>query len=106
MTLTPRRIWQALAILAVWTAVALLAAGQRHFFQAAIGRPAPFADSLLGALPSCWLWAAFTPAILWLAHRVRVERRNWIAALVLHGAFSSAAPQRTEFQHERRPFAC
>jgi two-component system LytT family sensor kinase len=68
--------------------VALVAASQRHFFQAAAGRPTPFTDSLVGALLSCWIWAAFTPAILVLARRFRIERGHPGRTLALHAAYS------------------
>jgi len=68
--------------------VALVAASQRHFFQAAVGRPIPFTASLADALQSCWLWAAFTPAILGLARRYRIGRRRVWGTLALHLAFS------------------
>jgi hypothetical protein len=86
--ISPRRVWQGLAIVAIWTVVGLVAASQRHFFRASVGSPVPFGESLLGALPSCWLWAAFTPAILWLSRRLRVQRSNWPVALALHAAFA------------------
>jgi hypothetical protein len=82
------RRWRAAAIIGGWTLVALVAASQRHYFLAAAGRPAPFTDSLVGALESCWLWAAFTPAILWLARRFRVERRNAWRSLAAHALLS------------------
>jgi hypothetical protein len=68
--------------------VALVAASQRHFFQAAVGRPIPFTASLADALQSCWLWAIFTPAILALARRYRIGRRRVWGTLALHLAFS------------------
>jgi two-component system LytT family sensor kinase len=68
--------------------VALVAASQRHFFQAAAGRPIPFTASLSDALQSCWLWAAFTPAILALARRFRIGRGGGWGTLALHLAFS------------------
>jgi hypothetical protein len=85
-----RRHWQAAAILSCWTAVALVAASQRHYFLAAAGRPEPFGESLWPAVQSCWLWAAFTPAILWLARRYRIQRRGAGRTLLLHAGFSVA----------------
>ena len=83
-----RRRWQALAIAGGWTLVGLVAASQRHYFLATAGRPAPFAESLLGALESCWLWAAFTPAILGLARRWPIGRPHPGRALLLHAGLS------------------
>ena len=82
------RLWQTAAVLGGWTVVALVAASQRYFFQVEVGRPIPFGAALVPALQSCWLWAAFTPAILALARRVRVERSNAGRRLVLHLGFS------------------
>ncbi|HYC31178.1 MAG TPA: histidine kinase, partial [Gemmatimonadales bacterium] len=79
-----RRRWQALAIIGAWTLVALVAASQRHYFLAGAGRPAPFTDSLWGALESCSIWAAFTPAILWLSRRLRIQRRDLWRSLLAH----------------------
>lgn len=85
-----RRRWQVLAIVGGWTVVALVAASQRHYFLASAGRPAPFGESLWGALESCWLWAAFTPAILWLSRRYRIQRRDLWRTLLAHLALSVA----------------
>jgi hypothetical protein len=83
-----RRRSGVLLIVGGWTLVGVVAASQRHYFLAAAGRPAPFGESLLGALESCWLWAAFTPAILWLARRWPIGRPRPGRALLLHGALS------------------
>jgi hypothetical protein len=83
-----RRRWQAAAVIAGWTLVAVVSASQRYYFLAAAGRPIPFAEALAGALESCWLWAAFTPAILWLARRFRIERRRTWRPLAVHAGCS------------------
>jgi LytS/YehU family sensor histidine kinase len=33
---------------------------------------------------SCWIWALFTPAILWLAERYPLDRRNWPKSAAVH----------------------
>jgi hypothetical protein len=66
-----RRRWLALAIVTGWTLVALVAASQRHFFQAAVGRPIPFTTSLADALQSCW--------------RPPSPRRSWAACAIASG---------------------
>jgi hypothetical protein len=43
------------------------------------------------ALASCWLWAAFTPAILAFARRIRIDRTNWPRTLPVHLAAAAAA---------------
>jgi len=36
------------------------------------------------ALADWYVWAAATPVVVWLARRVRIERRRWAAPLVVH----------------------
>ena len=36
------------------------------------------------SLASCWLWALYTPAILALSRRVRIDRTNWLKTVPIH----------------------
>jgi len=36
------------------------------------------------SLASCWLWALYTPAILTLSRRVRIDRTNWLKTVPIH----------------------
>jgi len=36
------------------------------------------------SLASCWLWALYTPAILTLSRRVRIDRTNWLETVPIH----------------------
>ena len=36
------------------------------------------------SLASCWLWALYTPAILALSRRIRVDRTNWLKTVPIH----------------------
>jgi len=76
-----------LTIAGAWTAVAVVSTSQWYFFRISAGRPAPWPPALLDSLVSCWLWAAFTPAIVWLARRYPLERRLWLRNLPRHFAF-------------------
>jgi two-component system, LytTR family, sensor kinase len=60
-----------------WTVVAVLAYARIPLHALATGRtPPPFRTALEGFV-SCWIWALFTPAILWLAQRYPLDRRSW-----------------------------
>ncbi len=82
------RRWWALVIVLAWTAVALVSASRWYLFRLSAGLPHSVGEALARSLPSCWFWAALTPAIVWLARRFRLERGGWRRALALHGLFS------------------
>ena len=43
------------------------------------------------SLASCWLWALYTPAILALSRRVRIDRTNWPRTVPIHLAAAALA---------------
>lgn len=89
-----RRSWtRSAAVVGGWTVVALVSTSQWYFFRLSSDRPAPLGPALLGNLASCWLWAAFTPAIVWLARHRPLDRRGWLRHLPWHlaGALTLAA---------------
>lgn len=81
----PRRFpWKAAAgVAAIWTVVGLFRGADRYFsdpFQLRrleFGAPEALAQSLLSA----YIWATFTPAIVWLARRCLPRRDRWAAPL-------------------------
>jgi two-component system LytT family sensor kinase len=78
----------ALVIVASWTLVGIFSAGQWYLFQVSRGVTPDWGGPLLANLVSCWIWAAFTPAIIRLAGRYRLQRGAWPRALVLHLVFA------------------
>ena len=68
---------------AAWTAVAVATTQLQYFAQPA-GSGEPFFTMLRGALASCWLWALFTPLILWFARLVPINHATWLRAMVIH----------------------
>jgi len=73
-----------------WTLVAvatteLQAAAQPEGGTAAFGR------LIRMSLASCWLWALYTPAILALARRIRIDRTNWLTTVPIHLGVSALA---------------
>ena len=71
-------------VLAAWTVIGLFSAGQWYLFQLSRGMSPDWVGPLLPNLVSCWIWAAFTPFIVHLARRFRVQRATWARVLVLH----------------------
>ncbi len=79
-------------IFAVWTVLGLIAGIQAHAYIASIGHPITWRRALLPALLNHWIWAALTPAVLWLSARFPIERQRRLRVLLIHllGAFGFA----------------
>jgi two-component system LytT family sensor kinase len=73
-----------LVIPGLWSLVGLLDTGQLYFSLEWQGRSEPFWRCLQWVMPEYWIWAAFTPAILWLGRRLPLERRRWVRRGALH----------------------
>ena len=76
-------------IVGLWTLVALVTWQQTLFSMARNGQAPPMWTILRLNLASCWLWAAFTPAMMWLARRFPLGEGGR-AALLAHVAGSAA----------------
>lgn len=74
-----------------WALCALVFAAQSHVAAAVRGQPLPWGGTL--AAWSVWsgAWALLTPAMLWLARRLPVTRRDVWRALALHSAASAGS---------------
>ena len=64
-------------IAAVWTFPGLAALSYYYLNQTVSAQPMSWMYAFVSTLPNWYLWAAMTPAILWLAQRYRLERSNW-----------------------------
>jgi len=74
-------------VFGVWTVVALVTTEQGYYTLSRTGRHVRWEQLLVGNLASCWLWALFTPPMVWVARRYRVDRTSWRRLLPLHVAF-------------------
>lgn len=75
--------WTTWGILAaVWTFPGLAALSYYYFNQTVSAQPMAWTYAFVSTLPNWYLWAAMTPAILWLARRYRIERSNWKTMLL------------------------
>jgi two-component system, LytTR family, sensor kinase len=69
----------ALATPLAWSSVAFV-----YFGMLAAGKPLTFAHSMVAGLPEWYVWAGLTPLVFSLGERVRLERRQWVAAGSFH----------------------
>lgn len=77
-------------IFGVWALVAVMNTQASAFAMARMGRPFDWKPVFLSNLASCMLWAAFTPFLLALGRRFRIQRGTWMVNLPLHLAVGIA----------------
>src|SRR5215208_2437856 len=58
---------------AAWVSVAVLLAQQTYLVRIATGSPITWFAAFKGAIGGCLLWAVFTPAIIRVSRRFRVD---------------------------------
>ena len=83
-----RRLFTWLLILAAWTLITVIFAGQNYVFARARGRSDHFWHEFLTASTEWYVWAALTPLVLFLSRRFRISSRNRASRIPLHLAFS------------------
>ena len=66
-----------------WTIVALATTELQYFAQPQ-ANPQPYSKLVRLSLASCWLWVLFTPAILAITRRVRIDWKSWPRAIPIH----------------------
>jgi signal transduction histidine kinase len=75
---------------AAWTAVAF-ATTELQYAAQPDGGGQTFGRLIRMALASCWLWALYTPAILALSRRFRIDRAGWPTTVPIHLAAAALA---------------
>jgi two-component system, LytTR family, sensor kinase len=87
----PFTTWRRLALIfGVWAVVAVMNTQTLGFALTRTGRYFNWPPILASNLTSCMLWAAFTPFLLALGRRFRIERGVWPMHLALHLAVALA----------------
>lgn len=77
--------WRRLALIfGVWALVAVMNTQTSGFALTRTGRTFDWRPILFSNMLSCMLWAAFTPFLLALGKRFRIERGVWPVHLLLH----------------------
>jgi sensor histidine kinase YesM len=71
-------------IFACWTLYGLFFGSQSIAQQAYWGEPVMWKRTLLSWLVCGYVWAILTPPVLYLSERFRLDRRNWVRAVLIH----------------------
>ena len=72
-------------VLGVATLLAVLSSGLAFSFTRALGKPATNWTSLVVLNATYWyVWALFTPSIVWLSQHFRFERQGLVRAFLIH----------------------
>jgi two-component system, LytTR family, sensor kinase len=81
----PFTTWRRLALIfGIWTLVAVMSTQTSGFALTRTGRAFDWRPIFFSNMVSCMLWAAFTPFLLALGRRFRIERGVWPVNLSLH----------------------
>ena len=77
--------WRRLALIfGVWSLVAVMSTQTSAFAMTRMGRSFDWKPIFFSNFARCMLWAAFTPFLLALGRRFRIERGVWPVNLTLH----------------------
>lgn len=74
----------------IWTVVGIFFFSQAIVQKFLSREPTPWQHYLISWMVGVYLWALLTPFILWLGHRLPIERRNWARRIGLHLPISIA----------------
>ncbi len=82
----PGRWWGPwLLAIAVWTLIGLFFSVQGFRIVTRFHNPeATFTEAIVNTLPDTYVWAAFSPLVVRLGRRLRVERGTWMWAVPVH----------------------
>jgi len=90
-SVTPFTTWRRLALIfGVWALVAVMAVQTTVFSFTRTGRSLDWVPLFASQLMSCMLWAVFTPVLLALGRRFRIERGVWLPNIAMHLALGVA----------------
>src|SRR5580704_6593190 len=77
-------------LFAIWTAYGVFSACQNHFWYAAGSNPVSWGWSFRYEMIYAYLCGVWTPAILWLSGRFRIDRDHLARHLLIHLAAMTA----------------
>src|SRR5438045_4217030 len=75
--------------LLAWTAAGLFYFSQQLARRLYWNDTGKWADDLVSWMVEMYIYAAFTPAILWLGERWPIERNNWKSSVLIQSFFSA-----------------
>src|SRR6266487_6228434 len=82
-----RLLTTAAFIWGVWTLVGLATGTNGYLLSAGSQRPPALGQTLYRALVEHWIWAALTPAILWVSARLPYSRESAPRVFLSHCVF-------------------
>jgi two-component system, LytTR family, sensor kinase len=82
---TKKFLRNALLVFTIWTAYGLFSIYQSYLFSKFVS-PRDWMVIVKASLSMVWIWAVFTPAIVWLARHLRLTRERWATRLPVHMA--------------------
>ena len=74
----------ALVVVGVWTVLGLLESSKSYVSDQLRGIPRGWWAAFVGNMPWWWAWAVLTPAVFYLAAKLRLDRPAWPRALAGH----------------------
>ena len=70
-----------------WTSLALIASVNSYVVRTKLGMPGEFMKTAAGIFLEYWIYAALTPAVLYMAQRFPFNAKNWPRTVLLHFGF-------------------
>jgi two-component system LytT family sensor kinase len=84
-----KKRWVKLVLIwAIWTFIGAIFTLQSYFMLYRSERPIPFVDAVYLQLTWSYLWALATPLVLWLTHKITIDRHNWLRGALIHAPLS------------------
>jgi two-component sensor histidine kinase len=80
----PPYVKRALQLFAIATFLGAFTASQQYIMLSLQGEKMPLIGVLIFAMPFWYLWAFFSPLVVWLARRMSLVRTYWISKLAGH----------------------
>lgn len=67
-----------------WTSLALLASANIYLVRTKLGMPGDFVKNASGMVLEYWIYAALTPAVLYVAQQLPLSAKDWPRTISLH----------------------
>ena len=72
-----------LTIILAWTIAGLLFSAQSYYYRLSVGQEVSWTRILVFDTSYFLFWIFFTPLLLWLARRFRIEKSRWLSRIII-----------------------